>query len=337
MNRKWVFKGFIVFLTLVLVAGAGFWSWWQNALKPYSTEGKTEVLAVLPGTSARQIGMELERRQLVRNAWVFSWVAQNMKVDNKLLPGEYYVSSSMSPADIVKLLLKGPDIEITRITIPEGFNTDQVINLLVQKGLGTKNDFTEAVTHDAFPYSFLEGAPAGSHRLEGFLFPDTYFIKKGTSPHAIIDILLQRFNKELTADVKSGLESEKLSLHDWVTLASIVEKEAEKEEDRPLIASVFFNRLDKKMKLESCATVQFVLGTPKPVLYDKDLQTPSPYNTYLHPGLPPGPIANPGHASLQAVLHPAQTDYFYFLAKSDGYHVFAKTFSEHLHNQKVYQ
>ncbi|MHB1653436.1 MAG: endolytic transglycosylase MltG [Desulfitobacteriaceae bacterium] len=337
MSRKWIVRGITVLLLVGLGLGAGAWGWWQWALKPYSPAGKMEVLAVMPGTTARQVGLELERRHLIHNAWVFGRLAHAQQVDNRLLSGEYYVSANMSSGEIIKLLLKGPDIEIVRVTIPEGYNTEQIINVLVQKGLGSKEDLTKVIASDAFPYSFLDGAPAGIHRLEGFLFPDTYFFKKGTNPHTVIDAFLQRFNRELLPEVKTQLGEAKLSIHDWVTLASIVEKEAEKQEDRPVIASVFINRLDKKMKLESCATVQFVLGTPKPKLYDKDLQTPSPYNTYLHGGLPPGPISNPGHASLQAVLHPAQTDYLYFLAKSDGYHVFAKTFGEHLQNQRLYQ
>jgi len=224
-----------------------------------------------------------------------------------------------------------------RVTIPEGYNTEQIIALLVQKGIGSKEEFTKVITEDTFPYTFLNGAPKGSHRLEGYLFPNTYFIDIKTSPHAVIDLLLQQFAKELTPQVKKQLTTMKLTVPQWVTVGSMVEKEAEKESDRPLIASVIMNRLKVNQPLQIDATIQFLLGTPKAKLYDKDLQIASPYNTYLHPGLPPGPIANPGHASMQAALYPAQTDFLYYVAKKDGYHAFTKTYAEHLKNVKLYE
>ncbi|MFZ3102792.1 MAG: endolytic transglycosylase MltG [Desulfitobacteriaceae bacterium] len=324
------------FLILVLLAwGVGLW--WQWAVKPCSTTGNMQLLAVLPGATPNLIAQELEQRKLIRNASVFYFMARTRQQNFKLLPGEYYISSSMSPQSIIDRLLKGPDVELARVTIPEGYNSDQIINLLVQKGLGTKESFIKVVTSESFPYLFLKGAPVGVHRLEGFLFPDTYFFKKGDGSRAIIDTMLQRFNQELTLDTQKQLDNLKISVRDWVIMASLVEKEALKEVDRPLIASVFFNRLKKSMPLQIDATIQFILGTPKLKLLNSDLQRPSPYNTYLHKGLPPGPIANPGHASLQAVLKPAQSEYLYYLARNDGYHIFATTFDEHLLNQKKYQ
>jgi UPF0755 protein len=183
-----------------------------------------------------------------------------------------------------------------RVTIPEGYNTEQIIALLVQKGIGSKEEFAKVITDDSFPYTFLKDAPKGSHRLEGYLFPNTYFIDTNTSPHAVIDMFLQQFAKELTPKVQKQLVTMKLSISQWVTLGSLVEKEAEKKSDRPLIASVLMNRLKIDQPLQIDATIQFLLGTPKAKLYDKDLQIASPYNTYLHQGLPPGPIANPGDA-----------------------------------------
>lgn len=150
-------------------------------------------------------------------------------------------------------------------------------------------------------------------------------------------MFLHQFAKELTPKVQKQLVTMKLSISQWVTLGSLVEKEAEKKSDRPLIASVLMNRLKIDQPLQIDATIQFLLGTPKAKLYDKDLQIASPYNTYLHQGLPPGPIANPGDASLQAALYPTQTDFLYYVAKKDGYHVFAKTYAEHLKNIKLYE
>lgn len=322
-------------IIIALAGGLAMWNWWQGAIKPYAVSGNPEIFGLTPGMTAAGVAQELETRHIIRSAWAFRVLARSRQVDARLFPGEYSLSPAMTPQEIIDRLLKGPDA--VRVTIPEGYTTEQIINVLVEKGLGKSEDFHKVVAADSFPYPFLKGAVSGAHRLEGFLFPDTYFFEKGSTPHGIIDTFLQRFNQELTPETQDLLKQNKLSVHDWVILSSMVEKEAEKEADRPLIASVFFNRLHINMPLQSCATIQFILGYPKPKLYNNDLKIASPYNTYLHQGLPPGPIANPGHASLQAVLHPAQTNYLYFVAKSDGYHVFAKTYEEHLQNQKKYE
>lgn len=325
----------LIILLLLMILGVGVW--WSWATGPYSKQDTIEMIAITPGMTANQVGTELERRHLIRSARAFSILAGQLHADSKLYAGEYFLSAHMSPQEILKELLEGPEVAAIRVTIPEGYTTDQIVNLFVQKGIGTKEEYDKVIATDAFPYPFLQGIPEDKHRLDGFLFPDTYFMDKKATPHAVIDLLLQRFQKEVTPDAESQLKEMKLSLRNWVNLASLVEKEALKQTDRPIIAGVFMNRLESNMPLQSCASIQYILGTPKPKLYDKDLQIQSPYNTYLHTGLPPGPIASPGHASLEAVLHPTKTDYLYFVAKPDGYHAFAKTFNEHLENQKKYQ
>ena len=323
---------------VLLIGGLGVFSWWTWAIKPYSSTGNSEKITITQGTTVDQLAEELEQRHLIRSAWVFKFLARSRQAELKLYVGDYQLTPMMLPDEIINNLLKGPGLADTNhVTIPEGYTTEQIIALLVQKGIGSKAEFTKVITEDTFTYSFLKGAPTGIHRLEGYLFPNTYFIDVKTSPHAVIDLFLQQFAKELTPEVQQQLATMNLTVPQWVTLGSLVEKEAVKESDRPLIASVIMNRLKSKQLLQIDATIQFLLGTPKPKLYNKDLQIPSPYNTYLHLGLPPGPIANPGDASLQAALHPAQTDFLYYVAKKDGYHVFAKTYAEHLKNVKLYQ
>ncbi|WP_348980963.1 endolytic transglycosylase MltG [Desulfosporosinus sp. BG] len=335
-KRQW--KSFRGVILVLLVGGFGFLSWWSWATKPYALTGNSEKVTIAPGTTADQLGGELQQRHLIRSAWVFKWLAKSREANFKLYVGNYKLAPTMSPDEIINELLNGPELtDISHVTIPEGYNTEQIISLLVQKGIGSQEEFTKVITDDTFPYPFLQGAPKGIHRLEGYLFPDTYYINLKSKPHVVIDIFLQQFAKELTPEVQKQLVSMKLSISDWVTLGSLIEKEAVKATDRPLIASVLMNRLKINQPLQVDATIQFILGTPKPKLYNKDLQIPSPYNTYLHQGLPPGPIANPGEASLQAVLHPAQTDFLYYVAKKDGYHAFAKTYAEHLRNIKLYQ
>ncbi|MFZ3130643.1 MAG: endolytic transglycosylase MltG [Desulfosporosinus sp.] len=325
-------------ILVLLVGGIGFLAWRSWATKAYSSTGKNEKITIAQGTTAAQLAEELQQRHLIRSAWAFRYLAHARQSDFKLYVGDYQLAPTMPPGEMIKRLISGADaLDIIRVTIPEGYTTEQIIELLVQKRIGSKEEFTKVVTEDEFPYPFIKDAPKGIHRLEGYLFPNTYDISVKITPHAVIDLLLQQFVKELTPEVQKQLETIKLSVPQWVALGSLVEKEAVKASDRPLIASVFMNRLRIGQPLQSCATIQFLLGTPKEKLFEKDLQIPSPYNTYLHSGLPPGPIANPGHDSLQAALYPTQTDFLYFVAKKDGSHAFAKTYAEHLKNVKLYQ
>ena len=320
-------------ILVLLVGGVGALSWWGWAISPYSTTGPNEKITIAQGATAAQIAKELQQKHLIRSAWAFRYLVRARQTEFKIFVGDYLLTPAMSPDEIINRLLKTSVALVTdSVTIPEGYTTEQIIDLLVKKGIGSKEEFTKVVTEDEFTYSFLKDAPKGIHRLEGYLFPNTYDISVKTTPHAMIGLLLKQFEKELTPEVKKDLNTMKLSIPQWVTLGSLVEKEALKATDRPLIASVFMNRLKIGQPLQSCATIQFLLPAAKEKLYDKDLLIPSPYNTYLHAGLPPGPIANPGHASLQAALHPTQTDLLYFVAKKDGYHAFAKTYPEHLKN-----
>ena len=335
-KRPWASSMGVVLV--LLVGGFGLLSWLTWAKEPYSPTGSSEKITITPGTTVDQLALELQRRHLIRSAWVFRFLARSRQANYKLYAGDYQLAPVMTTDEIIDYLLKGPELtNDIRVTIPEGFTNEQIIALLVQKGIGSKEEFTKVITDDAFLYPFLKDAPKGIHRLEGYLFPDTYYISLKTSPHEVIDLFLQQFAKKLTPEVQKQLVTMKLTVPQWVTLGSLIEKEAVKELDRPLIASVLMNRLKINQPLQVDATIQFLLGTPKPKLYNKDLQIPSLYNTYLHRGLPPGPIANPGDASLKAVLYPAQTDFLYYVAKNDSYHAFAKTYAEHLKNVKLYQ
>jgi len=337
-KKKTKRKSLMGLILVLLIGSFGLLTWWSWATKPYSSTGNPEKITITPGKTAAKLAEELQERHLIRSAWAFRYLARAEQSDFKLYVGDYQLAPTMAPAEMIqRLIVSSVGLETNRVTIPEGYSTEQIINLLVQKGLGSQEEYTKVVTEDEFPYSFLKDAPKGIHRLEGYLFPNTYDIAVKTTPHAVIDLLLQQFEKEITPDVQKQLGINNLSVHQWVTMASLIEKEAVTEADRPLIASVIMNRMKIKMPLQIDATIQFLLGTPKPKLFYKDLEIVSPYNTYLNVGLPPGPIASPGHASLQAVLNPAQTDFRYYVAKKDGSHEFAKTYAEHLNNIKLYQ
>ncbi|MGI6120661.1 MAG: endolytic transglycosylase MltG [Desulfosporosinus sp.] len=338
MSPKNKRKQFLMGIILVLlVGGIGLFSWWSWATEPYSATGNSVTINIKPGTTVTQLAEQLYEHNLIRSVWAFRLLV-SAQDDFKIYAGDYLLSPAMPPDEIINHLLHSPLPLVTNlVTIPEGYTTEQIIDLLVQKAIGSKEEFIKVVTEDEFAYPFLKDAPKGIHRLEGYLFPNTYDIDKKTSPHAVVDMLLRQFMIEITPEVQKQLETLKLTVPQWVTIASLIEKEAVKESDRPLIASVIMNRLKINQPLQIDATIQFLLDAPKPKLYNKDLRIPSPYNTYLNLGLPPGPIANPGHASLQAALYPAQTDYFYYVAKADGYHVFSKTYDEHLKNVALYQ
>ncbi|MDR3271811.1 MAG: endolytic transglycosylase MltG [Peptococcaceae bacterium] len=328
-------KGIIFVVVLIICLLLGWWRW---ATLPHAADSPaaSEVLTVTPGMNARQVAQELENRGFIRNATVFLILAKQQNLDASLRYGDYMVSQADSPQQIINKLLQASWTGEVRVTIPEGYTTEQIMETISEKGLCSKEALYTAIRAVPLDTAVAIDAPADEHRLDGFLFPDTYFFATQETPEEIINKLLRRFASEYTKEAEERLRSAGLSLREWVILASIVEKEAKKAEDRPVIAGVFLNRLTIHMKLQSCATIQYILGTPKAVLSTKDLEIPSPYNTYLHEGLPPGPIASPGHAALQAVIYPADTDYLYFLAKSDGYHAFAKTYTEHLQNQRQY-
>jgi UPF0755 protein len=241
----------------------------------------------------------------------------------------YDLQTGMPYRDVVDRLRTGPPVADYTLTIPEGWTIAQIAKRVEEKSGIPASEFEQLAGTGAtqFPYAFLADNKTGS--LQGYLFPKTYRVKVGSGAVAIMDIMLSQFEKETAGLDLSLARSRDLDMHDVVTIASIIEREARVEKDRPLIASVIYNRLSKGMLLEICATVQFVVGN-KPRLLYKDLQVKSPYNTYLNKGLPPGPIASPGLASLTAAVAPAETGYlFYVLTHKDGSHSFSTTVAEH--------
>ncbi|HHV63668.1 MAG TPA: endolytic transglycosylase MltG [Peptococcaceae bacterium] len=325
----------VIFLVLVPIC-LGFW--WSENLKPVADSGQEQVFVLQEGMSASQIAKALEEMGIIRSAEAFRQLCRVEKADAKLKAGMYYLSPALSSREILDILLQGPEPDYIKVTIPEGYTVAEIVSTLAKNGLGTEKELYQAMqSFGTKDYSFLKDVPDGETRLEGFLFPDTYFFDRQSTPREVINRFLERFEKELTAQVKARLEELNTSVYAWVTKASIVEREAVKQEERAIIAGVFENRLRLGMPLQSCATVQYILGEVKPVLSIEDTEIDSPYNTYKYPGLPPGPIANPGHASLNAALYPAQTDYLYFVAKNDGTHAFATTYNEHLQNVNRYQ
>ncbi len=291
-------------------------------MSPAGFDQKEEIFVVKKGTGLRSVSAELEKRKLIKSKDLFILWALLKGGARHIKAGEYSLNQSMSPVRIFNILASGM-VKTYPVTIHEGLNAQQIAEILAEKGLLNKDEFLALAMDKSVATSYHIDGPS----LEGYLFPDTYFLSKGMGARRIIDLMVRRF-WHVFNEITVGRELP-MSVREVVTLASIVEKETGVDEERPLIASVFLNRLKKRMRLESDPTVIYGLKDFDGNLTKMDLQTPGPYNTYRNLGLPPGPIANPGRGSLKAVLDPAQTSHLYFVSRNDGSHHFSATLREH--------
>lgn len=295
--------------------------------------------AVTPGEPVRSIGHRLHELGLIRDPGLFVMLAQHLEVDAAIVAGDYDLSPNMSTGEILEVLHAGRVLE-TSVTLPEGWRMEQVAERLAAEGVVGASEFLRVASGEGFDFPFLRERPFGA-TLEGFLFPDTYRFSSNMDAGAVIERLLENFDRRVNAGVRQEALADGLSLYEVLTLASLVERETVLAEERPLIAGVYLNRLRQGMLLEADSTVQYALDFARgvwwpPITLEELRKVDSPYNTYLQVGLPPGPIANPGLASIQAVVDPSQTPYFYYYARGDGSHAFAVTFEEHLANQALY-
>jgi len=280
------------------------------------------------GSGLRTIAAQLEERGLIKGKYLFMLWAYMKGCARDIQAGEYSFNQAMPPVQILGMLTSGK-VKTYSFTIPEGLTAKEIADLLANRSLVDKRDFMSLISAKDLVASYhVDGAS-----LEGYLFPDTYVISRDMGAHDLIDLMVDRFWEVFNSLVEE--QKAEMPVKDIVILASIVEKETGLAEERPVIASVFLNRLKKKMRLESDPTVIYGLEDFQGNLTRKDLRASTPYNTYVHRGLPPGPIANPGREALKAVLDPAETDYLYFVSKNDGSHHFSSTLTEH--NKAVYQ
>jgi len=316
--RKYVYFTGITILILVLAA---VMFWFYNLPVKQTKQGSYFV--VRGGESLNRIATNLKKEGFVRSRWFFYFLGKISGSERSLKSGEYYIEPWMKSTDILSSLSRGEVITV-KFTIPEGYTMKQIAALLDAKGIVTEDAFLEACRNSELLSRY--GIPFDS--VEGFLFPDTYIIAKNLSALQIVEVLIRNFFYNLEKIPFTGYSPEELKK--IVIIASMVEKEARLDSERPLIAAVFYNRLKRGKRLESCATVQYILGKTKERLLYSDLKISSPYNTYLHQGLPPGPISNPGFKSLDAAVNPSNVDYLFFVSRKDGSHHFSNTYTEHL-------
>ena len=299
---------------------------------PPSAEPKDVVVSIDDGMSFGVVVKRLADAGVVSRSLYFLWLGRAMQVDRAIQAGDYALQTSMLPREVLERLRAGVVIK-TAVTIPEGYAMRDIAAQLEAQELISADRFLSAATDPAL----IDALGVTGDSLEGYLFPSTYYVTRRTTAEMLVRRMVQEFHAATDGLDWSAAAARKLTRRQVVTLASIIEKETARDEERPLIAAVFLNRLQRRMPLQSDPTVIYALVDFDGNLHKRDLSVKSPYNTYVVPGLPPGPIANPGVASIEAVLHPASTKVLYFVSKNDGTHFFSATFAEHQRAVAKYQ
>jgi UPF0755 protein len=318
-------------LLLALAGGgltAGYWGMERWAQTPFGEPG-IKKFKIEPKTPTRAIGRRLQEQGLIGHDLLFLFWFKTHKRNHQLQAGDYQIQTPIAPESLVEALCHGKFERV--LTIPEGWTARQIARRLAAEGWIKHDQEWLSLVKKPLGAEVLGCAlPAGA---EGYCFPETYRFEAGVKPEEILRQMLAMFKRqwEKAKPAERDARSRPLSLPQVVVLASMIEREARCEEEMPLIASVYLNRIGRGMKMQCCATVRYALGDvwDRPLRY-ADLKVDSAYNTYLHPGLPPGPIANPGRQAIEAVLRPANSDYLFYVYANNGHHLFSRTYAEHI-------
>ncbi|WP_125154652.1 endolytic transglycosylase MltG [Clostridium rectalis] len=319
-----------IIITLVCVSSLAYLYFNNVVNHPFKQKNLKIEVTVKDGDSLYKVLDSLHKDKKINNLFFIKFYIKNKNLDTNIKKGSYEFSSEVDLQQLVKSLNTGEhNKNLVKITVPEGYNVDNIATLLQEKGVISKKDFLYSLSvYDNLPYN-KKNTSNKKYELEGYLYPDTYEFLKGSKGSYIIDTMVDRFNKAIN-EISSKYNIEKDNIDNIITIASIIEKEAENDNERGKVASVFYNRIQNEMKLESCATVLYALGKHKDKLYYNDLKVKSPYNTYLAKGLPPGPICSPGMPSIVAALKPDKTSYLFFVSYNDGTHFFTDNYNEFL-------
>jgi UPF0755 protein len=331
----------ILVLLLIVIIGGGGYLYIQSALKPVDPDSKKQKTVEIPiGSSVTGIGEKLEAKGIIKNAKVFKYYVK-LKNEGGFMAGEYQLSPSMDVAEIVSRLKTGKVLAEAsfKITVPEGKQLTEIAAIMAKATNQKEDDILTKLNDKEFIKMLMEKYPdiltneildtKIKYPLEGYLFPATYpFYKPNPSVEEMVTAMLDK-TRSIVSSYSDQSEEKKLSVHKLLTMASLIEEEATEKADRKKISSVFYNRIEKGMKLQTDPTVLYAQGKHKERVVYKDLEVNSPYNTYKHTGLPPGPIASSGKMSIEAALEPEKTDFYYFLAAEDGSIYYSKTLEEH--------
>jgi len=330
-KKKRILLLIVVLLVAIIIGGFEYYD--EIIEKPLESDKEKIEITVDEGESFYSLLDKLSSIGVLKNKEV---IKLNLKLDKKnninLVPGEYEVNTNVTLKELIKIL-ETEDFSKNRIsvTIPEGYDIEEMANVFEESGVFSKDDFLNAVKNHELP-SYVKKDENKKYNLEGYLFPNTYFLDKDISPDEVISLMISEFEKTLeNVEKETGVTIKEEEIEKIMIIASLVEEEAELDEERDLVSSVIYNRLEKGMKLEFCSTINYAWGEHLPQVLNKHLEIDSPYNTYKNEGLPVGPITNPGEKSIIAAVKPAQTDYLYFmlLYNQGGKHHFSNNGAEH--------
>jgi UPF0755 protein len=325
---------------LILIAALASASWFAWAVLTPSEPPKETFVMLRPGYSTHRIAAELKSAGIIRSQRAFIlW--HYLHHGRSLKAGEYRFEKSRNLIDVQNRLARG-DVYFHTVVVPEGYTMFDIARAVEAAGLGPAEDFLKAAQSDT---ALVADMDPDAHSLEGYLFPDTYQFSRMMNMQEMAAAMVKQFRQVanqigLISKSENPTPGAGRDLHTDVTVASIIEKETAVADERPLVASVYYNRLEKNIALDADPSViyaELLAGTYTGALHHDDMRFDSPYNTYTHPGLPPGPIANPGKSALEAAMHAAQSDYYYFVADAAGHHRFARTIEEHNKNVDAYR
>lgn len=331
-------KKLISLVFILSLTACSFWHSeedYQNAISSEINLNSETVFTISPGMSSRSIGSKLEKEGIINEGWAFEEYVKRENLAAKLQAGDYTLRPGATISDLAETFLIARKDEV-RITIPEGYRLTQIDELFAEKGLTSPGDIL-ALKDNNFNFEITKDIPKGVD-LEGYLFPDTYFFEtEKTSAKEILEKLIGTMNTKFTPEMLAEIKRQDKTLHEVLTVASLIERESFADDERPVISGIIWNRLDIGMTLGIDATIQYAVsdGWEQNLTYD-DLQIESPYNTRTKAGLPPGPICSPGIESIKAAIYPEETDYLYYLHDANGQIYYAATNSEHNENRALY-
>ncbi|WP_099950468.1 endolytic transglycosylase MltG [Ezakiella peruensis] len=336
---KWILT-FALLLAIVFAAIFGFKAYNKSMYKPVDiNDTNLYEFSISKGSSLSTVASSLYDMNLIKNGSAFISRVEELGLESEIQSGKFKLSRSMDVDQVINELTKKPEVDMAgsvKLVIPEGFERKLIAARIEELGLGSSQKFMEltedkGIYEEEFP--FLKTLPQGQS-LEGFLFPATYEVSASEGEESLIKRMLTAFDVRMEQNFNQGSYNG-LDLNQMITLASIIEREIKIDDERPLASSVFYNRINQGMRLQSCATVQYIIGERKAVLTNEETKIDSPYNTYINEGLPPAPIASPGMKSIMAAINPADTEYLFFVKTGeDGSHSFSKTYEEHLEHKK---
>jgi UPF0755 protein len=335
-SKLYRFLRFVLVLSVLVAIGIGAGAYYIYInLQPVADSDKEIRVEIPEGSTAIVISRILKESGIVRHDRVFRYYAEYKGAANRFQAGVYLFSPGVTVDQVIEKLVNGDVyIETMTFTIPEGFTVQQISERLTEQGIVNKDTFLKLANEGQFDYDFVEQIPNNpdlKYRLEGYLFPNTYEIKKGSTEYEIIELMLAEFQKQLQPEWEEAFRQRGWTLHEGLTLASIIERETIVKKELPMVAGVFYNRISSGWMMQSDATAQYASGNWKGRLFFKDLEVNDPYNTFIINGLPPGPISSPGINALKAAAFPEKHDFYFFVTKKDGSneHYFTKTFDEH--------